>query len=174
MSLSIFCKRVTKAEGKWLTQGCNIQKLARTRNVGWLLSLGFFHHILFLSLRGASALGFKMKDSNLRELLSQVWVTPAGCVPPESFYFDYLWDDPSTDYLLLLGETGKEGRKKFGVQFQAAGINSSLTPESLLIFIISFLVLLFWVEAWDSKRMLQGVNWTVLKMCVSLILRIFH
>ena len=81
----------------WMTEGCNIQKLGRTRNVGWLLSWVFPITSYSFFLRGGSAHGFEVTVTTVTsrdsEFQSQVWVIPAGHGSCESFYFDYLWGD---------------------------------------------------------------------------------
>lgn len=74
---------------------------------------------LLLSLRWRLVTIVTSRDYRISELLSQVWVTPAGCVLPESS-FNYLRGDPSCCFFTYVGENweGELGRKQiYRVQF---------------------------------------------------------
>lgn len=130
----------------WMTEGCNIQKLGRTRNVGWLLSWVFprtSYYYYFFFLRGRSAFGFKVAVTTVtsRDAVN-FRVKSELCLRGMCHVKDFTLITCEVTYLVVLfpyaGENWERRRKQVWRPVLTRSKEFILDSWKLGIFLISF------------------------------------
>lgn len=127
----------------WMTEGCNIQKLGRTRSVGWLLSWVFPITSYSFFLRGGSALGFKVtvttvtsRDSVNFRVKSELYLR--GMCHVKAFTLTTYEVTYLVDLFPYAGENWERGRKQVWRPVLTRWKKFILDSWKLGMFLISF------------------------------------